>query len=492
MNKLLDALEEDTNITYTQNGALSNKSTFNDVLNFFASGSILRNSSPEYTLDLFKKAYSEDNLLSLKCLFYTRDVRGGQGERKTFRLILNWLGNNYPEIIRSNLDNICNFGRYDDLFCLVETQSGNIVFSYLEKQLYSDIDNFKHNKKISLLAKWMPSINTSSSKTRLLAKKLCKELGWSYKYYRKMLSQLRKHIDVVEKKLCNKEYSEIKYENVPSRAAMIYRKCFSKKDSERYSKYLNDVQLGVKKINSSVLYPYDIVRNVFNKNTEDKTLDLQWNALPNYLEGNDRNVLVVCDVSGSMMSSMNKNVRPLHVSISLAMYFAERNNGIWKNTFITFSENPELQKIKGDTIYQKVNSLQNSTWGYNTNLEGVFDCILNAAVKKSLTNDDMPKEILIISDMEFDEGLNDGFTNHKNIISKYKSYNYDVPKIIYWNVNSINKQYPVTVNDYNTCIISGCSPVILKSIFNKEKVSITPLDVMMNTLNADRYSIIKI
>lgn len=497
MNKLVDGLRKELNRTLTDNGAVSNESSLNSLLDFFAAGAALRNAEDSRGISMFSDAFAEDRLLALRTLFYFRDVRGGQGERKVFRNAFAWLARNYPDIARKNLVNVVEFGRWDDLLVLENTKLWDDVIEMIDTQLISDLVNFNKDTGISLLAKWLPSVNTSSKESVRLGKKIARALGMSDKKYRKILSKLRKHLDVVERKLCNKDYTNIDYEKVPSRAAMIYRNTFRKKDESRYQAYLNAVKNGEKHINSSVLYPYDIVRPMFNSYNssgiiEDDTLDAQWNALPNYLKNNIHNGLVVCDVSGSMYESYSKNVMPICVSVSLAIYFAERNVGPFQNYFMTFSERPKLQKINGKTIFEKVRSLTRSNWGYNTDLQSVFDEILLTAKKNSLVQADLPDVVYIISDMQFDHACPENdVVNFVSIDNKFNEAGYTRPRLVFWNVNaSGNKQFTVTVDDHGTCMVSGCSPVILQSVLDGEIV--TPFDVLLKTVNAERYECIKV
>lgn len=488
-NPLVAGMAAATNIAYTANGAKSNASSLDACVDFFGKGAAMRSNPDATVIDLFSKAFYQDRLVALKTLFYTRDVREGQGERKTFRTIIRWLATNYTDILVKNINNIAFFGRWDDLYSLVGTPAENAAFETIAFQLRKDAIDASEGNPISLLAKWLKSVNTSSAESRALGYKTAKALGVTPKQYRQAVSALRKHIDVLEIKLSSGKFNEIDYEKVPSKASLLYRKAFNKRDGERYRSYLSAVEKGEAKINASVVYPYEIVRPIEQNHESDptalKTLDLQWKNQPNWLADNPHKGLVVCDTSGSMMG------QPILVSVSLAIYFAERNTGPFKDTFITFSQSPALQRIVGQTIAEKVRGLSRSGWGMNTNLQACFDLILTTALKNKIAATDMPNALYIISDMAHDVGAIDNKkTNFEVIKQKYKNAGYEMPKLIWWNVNAIDNQSPVTINDEGTCLVSGCSPSILKSVLSAKMF--TPSDVMMETINKSRYDVIKV
>jgi len=328
---------------------------------------------------------------------------------------------------------------------------------------------------ISLLGKWLKSENSGKT-SKEIAIKTRKSLGLSSKNYRKMLTILRSKIDIIETKLSEKNYKDIDYSKTPSKAGMIYKDAFSKHDPVRYSKYLKDVEEGKQKINTKALFPYEIVRKARKEN--DKTLDLLWKNLPDYTKDNEK-AIVVADVSGSMDGT------PMDVSISLAMYFAERNKGIFHNKFITFSSKPELQEIAGDSLNQRIRNLENADWEQNTNIQAVFDLILNTAKDNTLKSEDLPKTIYIISDMEFDEA-SETQTNFQVIKEKYKAAGYEMPTLVFWNVDSRQNNVPITENEKGVVLISGSSPTVFKYAVEK----VTPNEFMLSVLNSKRYSLI--
>ena len=332
-NSLLNGMSKNTAKTLTKNGAVTYKKSGSELLDFFAQAGAMRNNKDE-ALKLFQKAFSQDKLLAIKILFYLRDVRGGQGERDLFRNCLEWLGTDYPEVFESIVKFVPEYGRWDDLFFDNEN-----CFDFIREQLTNDINS----EKPSLMAKWLPTINASSKSTVSKARFMANKLGLSEIAYRKNLRDIRKKIKIVESQMSAREWNKINYSTVPSQASRIYKNAFLKHDNTRYSKFIDKAEKCEVKINASTLYPYQIYKSV--QSDYSKTLEALWNQLPDYTQGN--NALVVADVSGSMSGD------PMSVSVSLALYFAERNKGQFKNHFITFSGNPELQKIQGNIVTGK-------------------------------------------------------------------------------------------------------------------------------------------
>ena len=474
MNTLINAIDNEQNYTVTENGAATLKSTLKHTVDFFGLGGALRSRTDADVISLFSKAFSEDPLVSMKILFYARNIRGGQGERKTFRTCLKWLAVEYPQVVVKNVNNIIEFGRWDDLFCLRNTQ----LWKTLALPMFHN-EWFKADKP-SLMWKWIASENTSSKETRQIASEIRNFIGVSPRTYRKTISEKRAQLDVVERKMCSKNWDKINYKGVPSKAALNYKDAFNKHDGVRYNLYIFDVKSGKTTINAGTLYPYDIVEKCLDYD-ESSTLDVLWDALPNYMEGDTSNGIVVADVSGSMSG------RPMAVSISLAMYIAERNNGQFKNRFITFSEKPTLDKVHGNNIREKVVNLSQAEWGMSTNLESVFDLILNTAKQHNVPASELPSKVYIVSDMQFNVACkNQNSTLFETIDASYKSAGYERPELVFWNVNARNTQTPVRFDERGTCLVSGCSPAILTSLLSG-KIS-TPEQIMFNTINVDRYN----
>lgn len=486
-NTFVQAMRVQSNFTHTENGALTNKSTLNDVLDLFAAAGALRQRSQTDIINIFSKAFAQDPLLATKILFYIRDVRQGQGERNTFRTILNWLANYNSDVISKNIENVPFYGRFDDLYSLIGTSLEGNVFAFFEKQLTQDLKNMKKGESVSLLAKWLASENTSSQKTRILAHKTRRALDLSPKKYRKILSSLRKYIDVLEVKMCSNEWNDINFEKVPSKASLNYRKAFGRHDQDRYAAYLKSVEKGEAKINAGAIFPYEIFRSIIHGGSAQELLqaDLQWKAMPNWLEGNEHYGLVIADVSGSMTCN---NCLPLLVSVSLALYFAERNIGPFKDMWLNFSTNPSFQKFVGNNIYEKYKNMDTNNWCQSTNLQSAFDLILNVAVKNKVPQKDMPSCLYIVSDMEFNDCGN--VTNSDLMKQKFARAGYELPRIVWWNVNAKNDNFPIRTDEKGMALVSGASPSILKSLLSAK--SFDPMSIVYDTVNTPRYDKIKI
>ena len=477
----ITALESEMNVTETLNGAKAYKSTLNKCLDLFGKIAACRNDVKQ-AQKLFAHAYAENPETATRILFWARDIRGGQGEREVFRNLFKYLVEENGEIGVKLVSLVPVYGRWDDLLVLENTSAWETVLNAIQNQLNLDRVSYKAGEPVSLLAKWLPSINASSKDSKRLGRKIAAHLGMTEREYRKVLSNLRTHINVVEKAMCSKEWSAIDYSKLPSRAAFMYRKAFAKQDATRYADYLSAVEKGEAKINAATLYPYDIVDQYLYKGAlNDKTIDLQWEALPNYMEGKEFNGLVVADVSGSMMG------RPMAVSISLAMYIAERNTAeVWKNKFLTFSERPELQSIVGSTIGKRIHNLSRASWSMNTDLMAVFKTVLDAGVKNEVRAEDMPQKLIIVSDMQFDQCCRSNKrTNFEQIQKLYRKAGYEMPSLIFWNVNAIGGNVPIQAHDTGTALVSGCSPSILKSVLTDSVL--TPVDTMNDTVYAERY-----
>jgi len=469
----LDELQKQTNKTYTENGAVTNKSTLNPVLDFFSLAGAMRE-NPSQAIQLFENAFNTDKQAAIRCLFYLRDIRGGQGERRLFVECFKRLNEIDPKTANWCLHYIPTYGRWDEVLAVAK---GNpTAVELIKTQLGFDEAALAKNEAVSLLAKWLPSENTSSQKTSNLAKYLAKELGLKPAQYRRKVVALRKHIKLLEQKMSNREWKDIDYSKLPSQAQRKHTKAFKRHDEERYEAYLEAATKGEAKMNTSTLYTYE----VFDKVAEgDETAaNAMWANLPDYTNGND--ALVVADVSGSMTG------RPMSVSVSLALYFAERNKGIFKDCFMTFSERPQVLKLApGGTLTTKLRAIQSAPWGYNTNLEAVFMTLLVAAQANGGTQEGMPKVLYIISDMEFDQAMNrPSETILENAKAAFKNAGLELPHVVFWNVNARQIQAPGTKFDNRVTLISGLS----QSTFRYAVEGKTPEELMAEVLNSERYS----
>ena len=482
-NAFVQAMQVQSNFTLTENGAVTNKSTLNDILDFFGAGGALRTRTEQDIINLFTRAFAQDRLTALKILFYFRDVREGQGERRTFRTIFKWLATFHPDLARKNLENVAFFGRFDDLYELVGTPLEADVFALFAKQLKADLKAVKTDGNVSLLAKWLKSENTSSAESRRLAVKTYKALELSPKRYRKILATLRKHINVLETKMCSGDWASINFEQVPSKASLNYRKAFGRHDQERYAAYLKSCEKGEAKMNAGAVYPYEIFRSLVLSHPsalDIQQADVQWKSMPNWLEGNEHYGLVIADVSGSM--TMHGGL-PILVSVSLALYFAERNLGPFKDIWMNFSTTPTFQKFKGSNIFEKYQNMDKNNWAGSTNLQAAFDLILSTAKANRVPQAEMPSVLYIVSDMEFNNS--GGVTNYDAIRQKYAASGYKLPRIVWWNVNARNDQFPIRSDANGTAMVSGASPSILKSLLSAK--SFSPMDIVYETVNKPRY-----
>ena len=475
---LLDNIKKEQNYTLTENDALALNSTSDALVDLFAISGAMREREDEEITALFAKAMVEDKLTATKLAFYTRDIRGGLGERRTGRLMLKYLAENYSDIFRKNLEYVADYGRWDDLVYLLYS-AADVIVPLLKKQLDEDLANMKEMKPVSLLAKWLPSVNTSNKDTVRKGRFLAKQFNMSEREYRKTLAALRNYLNVVEVDMSANHFEDIVYPEVPSKAMNNYRNAFRRHDEERFSDFLNKVEKGEEKINSSVLYPYDIVEKyLYQSKGVDKVLEEQWKALPNYVEG-ENNFLVMADVSGSMYG------RPMATSVGLAMYFAERNKGPFANTFMTFSERPELVTIKGENLFEKIRYIQSADWAMNTNLEAAFRLLLYTAVKYKTPKEEMPSSIVVITDMEIDRCVSGGWLFYDMMKKQFEDSGYEMPNIVFWNVNSRHNTYHASFDRKGVQLASGQSTTVFESLV--KGISLTPYEYMLSVLNTERY-----
>ena len=442
---MLEHLKNEANRTYTENGAVTHATTYSDCLDLFATIGALRSSDEQEILKRFVRAFTEDPDLALKTLFFARDVRGGLGERKVFRVCLQWLAHNAPASVKKNIPYVAEFGRWDDLLSLMGTPCEKNAMLQIKKQLNADLEAMDIGDDVSLLAKWLPSVNASNAQTVQYAKRIARFLGMTDATYRKTLVKLREHIRIIENSLREKDYT-FDYSKQPSKAMFKYRKAFYRNDGERYGEFLGKVSRGEAQLHTGTLTPYEIIKPFFRNQVSDQeaaAIDATWNAQEDFTR--DENALVVIDGSGSMYSRIDP--MPATVALSLGIYFAERNTGAFHNHFITFSERPQLVEIKGETILEKVRYCRNFNEIANTNIQRVFELILRAAVKNNVPQAEMPSTLYIISDMEFDccaEGAE--ITNFEYAKKIFAEAGYQLPRVVFWNVQSRNQQQPVTQN----------------------------------------------
>lgn len=521
----LTALKNFENYTETENGAIALRSTGRAILDAFSILPTMRTYyNKAFAVNLFDEAYKEDSTLAMRLLFYVRDIRGGQGSRAVFRDIMKHLAYTRPQLVIKNLDNFLYYGRGDDILCLLDTPIKKDVIAWIDQALSYDLGNCAFGRKVSLLGKWLPSENASSPITKRYAKMIIKGTRLSPKQYRKILTNLRKKINIVETKMSDNQWEDIDYSTLPSKAGLIYANAFYEHTPEKYLNYVAKLVNGSDKINAGAVFPVDILHklkvcalleqwgNHYKPSAKDDILcTAMWNALPNYFKDKEETGICVVDTSGSMSGL------PMEVAVSLGMYCADKAKGPYHNHFITFSRKPKLQELKGNTLAEKIMSINANDWGCNTDLEAVFDLILDTAISHNISKEEMPNKLYIISDMQFDEATSVsvpyGFWERKpkepfmeTMKKKYAHAGYDMPMIIYWNVRTSNYgMFQATYQGENCAIVGGYSPSLFKSViegteFIQEEVITTtgekktvvrqkldPMTVMLKTLMSQRY-----
>ncbi len=472
----------------TDKGALTLSTSNSPLIDFFFLLGALRGAESIQITQSWKAAFDDNQRAAIKLLFYARD-RNGQGERELFRTIVRFLakGNEIQRsVIQNNLQNIPYYGRWDDLFCLLDTP--------LEREALELYSNALKAGD-ALAAKWAPREKSSK---RNIAIKLMSIMSLTPKQYRKLLSSTTK---VVETQMCLNKWDEIDYSTVPSIAMSNYRKTFEKHSKERWDEYVEALASGKAKVNTSVLYPYQIISPLLEGQYAYETfigeesnqldfLNQQWKSLPDYIAGNREKILPVVDVSGSMFRGKSKRgPQPIDISISLGMYIAERSQGIFKDAFMTFSSEPQLVHLQSNTLIERVMEMKRASWGMSTDLVETFRVLLNTAMTNHISPDQMPSVLLVISDMEFDHATKDHYgeelTNYQTIKNYYQSAGYDLPKIVFWNVNGKPGNVPVSTRDNNTLLVSGFSPVIMKYILASG--SVKPMDLVNYVVDNVRY-----
>ena len=503
MNKFMNGMANATNYTYTENGAVTHKTTKSDLLDMFAMGAAMRTRSDEDVILMFRKAFKENPVYALKCLFYIRDVRGGQGERRFFRVVMKDLAKFDTAAARRYLKFVPEFGRWDDLYVFVGTPLEADALQIMKDQLALDVEC----KTPSLLAKWLKSENTSSVESRRLGNITREFFGMSHKQYRKTLSILRERINVLERLMSEGRWDEIEFDKIPSKAGMKYKNAFARHDLERAKNenvqtYADFAKDSTKKVNAKALYPYECVHQALNimgnqqgwssrgnhvalDDTQRLMTNKYWDNLADYFNGATFNGIALVDTSGSMSGT------PIEVAISLGLYCAEKNQGAFANHFISFESNPHWIETSGVDFCDKVYRITGAEWGGSTNVEAAMDLILNVAKQNGCSQDEIPQNLVIISDMEFNYcvtsnnygrgNVND--TLFEKIAAKYRANGYEMPHVIFWNVNARQANIPMLGNG-NVSFVSGFSPSIFETIMSGK----TGYDLMMEKLDSERYA----
>lgn len=496
MNNFANAVKDMATLGITENGAVTRTTSGSAVYDLFALGSAYRTRSDDDCIFLFKKAFEEDEKYALKCLFYIRDSMEGQGERRFFRVCMKWLAQTHPDAVKRNMAYIPELGgRWDDLYIFVDTPCQDEAFRLMKVQLAEDITS----EYPSLLAKWLKSLNTSSAQSRALAERTRRYLGMTAKQYRKTLSTLRARINVLERLMSANEWDKIEYDKIPSRAGFLYRQAFARHDVERkqagattYEEFAKDENT---KVNAKVLYPYECVaeaKKAMNRPAQDTDrlmVNKYWDNLKDYFNGASFNGITMVDVSGSMYGY--EASAPINVAVSLGMYCAEKAKGPYAGHFLTFSAAPKFVKVEGIDFCDKVRRMISAEWGMNTNVEAAFDLLLKIAIDNHCTQDEIPSNLLIVSDQEFDycrTSRNYGSSSDtlmEKISAKWEAYGYHCPDLIFWNVNARNDNIPMKDKDGIT-FVSGFSPVIFEMVMQGKSAQ----DLMYDKLDSKRYEVI--
>ena len=505
-NEMISDPDAKYNVSTTENGALGYETTgslFVDVLFMLPS---LRKEDEENIMNLWRRLYATNSKLAILFLFYIGDIRKGCGERRTFRTMLKAWATDKPLEVEFFLKLVPEYSRWDIIFDLIginehlDTKIGFILLDQISEDKY----NANSKKPISLLGKWLPSYNTSSEKTKAKARKVAKLIGFDLsipsdqRMYRILLRSLRNYIKVVESYMSHSRWGDIDYSAVPSKANLKYMNAFNNHDHERYTEYIKAVAEGKAKINASVAFPSDIVHKYditkrymcphYEELNEDPVLEEMWKALPSYETSDDSDIICVVDTSGSMTCSVSGKMTAMDVANAIGIYFAEHDKGAFRNSFITFSNSPKIVKFdEKDSLADKLNIIIHNSIVANTNIEAVFNLILETAVNNHYTQSDIPGSILIISDMEFDNAV---ITNSRRrrlfqtITQRYEAKGFKVPKLIFWNVNSRSNTIPVCTNENGVILVSGYSVNTMKMVLSKELDS---MKALLNILFDQRY-----
>ena len=460
----------------TKNGMKARKSTAKASVDLFFNAGAMRGKD---IVPTFASALAEDKDVALRIAAWLRDARGGAGERKLFRDILVYLEGTDPQAAHALMRKIPDLGRWDDLFVFKTDALKSAAYTMLGDALRA---------KNGLAAKWTPRKGP-------IANELREFFGMSPKFYRKSLVELTK---VVESNMCANDWDNINFSHVPSVAASRYKKAFNR-HTPKFREYVTELVKPVAertvdvKVNAAAVYPYDVLKGRINcygvkfDATELNHITAQWDALPNYV--GDANILPLVDVSGSMQSAVKgASLTALEVAVSLGLYLADKNEGKFKDTFLTFSGSPELLHLKGN-INQKIDQMVKSKWEMNTDLHKAFDKILKVATDGQVPQAEMPKVLLILSDMQFDACTRFDDRAIEMIARKYEAAGYEMPKVVFWNLNS-HGNVPVKFNESGVALVSGFSPSIVKAVLDADFECFTPEAIMMKTIMQDKYAVL--
>lgn len=500
MGNLREAIKKEAAWTTTENGADALNTTGSACLDMFGRAGAMRQNPDSEKEIMISRAYTEDPDMAVKLLFYTRDIRGGYGEKDTFKTMIRRLADINKQSVEKNIWAILEFGCAKDLYSLIGTPCEDAMWAFMQAQFNLDYANMQDGKSVSLLAKWIATPDSKSEKTKKLGKETAKHLGYSFKTmseYKKKLRALRKYLDLPEAKMCAGKWDEIEYSKCSSKFLLKNRNAFKKHDGERWEEYTNNVASGEAKMNMGTVNPCEILHKVAHNYSTD--LEAMWKALPNYCEGN---ALVMADTSGSMCGSRGNAVEPIEVALSLAMYFAERCPGDLHNLFMTFSTTPAFVEMDAGNLRDNFRKAMRAPWDGSTNLEMAFDLLLNTCINGNVAQEDMPKALIVISDMEINggwsysggstvlKGVEDNrITFYDAMAKKYADAGYEMPQVVFWNVASRNATFHASHDTKGVSLVSGYSPVVFKQVM--DNIGVTPYELMLRVVTDPRYADVK-
>jgi hypothetical protein len=467
-----------------------------------------------------KKSSAENIIDTFLLVFNARDCRGGKGERDIGRLSFQWLFINYPDMFMKIYHLIPEYGRWDDLLYFFPgtlkldninyirdnyisnvkdskdldklREYQNDIVAFYANQLVKDRELMLIGKPISLCAKWAPSEKCALNfdNNGLLVKALCKQLSINPTSYRKLyLSPLRAYLNIVERLICSNKWDCIDFSSVPSCAMRRLKNAFDNHVPDEFSNWKNKLASKETNVKSKQLFPHELVRDVLNDNY-DTVSEEQWKGIIDEAKklGILQDILVVVDTSFSMTCN---NSLPLHVAISMGLLIATITEGTFHNHIMTFNTTPKFAVIKDGNLHDQVHQIKNIEWGGSTNLQKTFELILSRSTQYKLSNEDLPKKIIIISDMQFNEceGSHKNKTNFQVIEKQYKDHGYTRPQIVFWNVNGDSHDFPVTSDENGSMMISGFSPSIMKCLMQSDTLSSST--ILRKIIDDDRYDPVK-
>lgn len=471
MNSFVNAIVNNATTTLTENGDVTFNTSLDEHVDMFFKIAAIRGKGSLTVDQTIAPAFEKDPILATRIALWARDREQGAGERATFRDILRYIVKFYPNIALRVIPKVPELGRWDDLFAMMENDFvARSVLQFYQTALVEGN---------GLAAKWAP-------RKGILAARLARYMRLTPKAYRNLIVT---HSNTVETQMCAKKFDEINYSHVPSLAMSKYMKAFSKNDETRFVEFINRVRTGavnpetgkVEKINTSVLYPYDVIKSI---NRDPLVADTQWNNLPDFVpEG--LNFLPLIDTSGSMfMSPLAGGLQAGDIAISIGMYLAERNKTAFKNLFLTFESNPRFVQVPLGDIATKFHQVKRAPWQGSTDLDKAMSLIVDTAVANKVPQEEMPNFLLVLSDMEFNGGYGGGSSVAERTKKKFTDAGYKVPNIVWWNIESRGGVVPVRAGDGGMALVSGFSPSIVSALLGGE---VTPVSIMLNKINDARY-----